>query len=417
MPFSLRSISFAILLVVPSATLRSDDWPSWRGPSKNGVASSDAPVRWSAETNVVWRASIPGRGHSSPVVSRNLVVLTSADEKKKRQFVLALDRTTGKLVWQREVAKGDLAPEIHSKNTHATPTVAASAQRFFAVFPHRASLTLAALSRRGSIEWKIQAGPHEPKKYRFGYAASPVLYGSNVLVTSEFEGGFLAAFDRATGKQTWRVERAGKVNFSTPVIATTGGREQLLISGRSLVSSLNPASGELLWTVPGMWDVTCGTMIWDDARVYASGGYPRSGTMAVESNGSRRVVWTKSVKCYEQSMLIYEGHIYAVADSGVVYCWRATDGAEKWKQRLKGRLSASPVLAGGKIYVTNEKGTTFVLKANPTAFEQLAVNQLGDETFASFAVCGGQVFLRAASRDGGRRRETLYCLGESIPPR
>ena len=131
----------------------------------------------------------------------------------------------------------------------------------------------------------------------------------------------------------------------------------------------------------------------------------------MKADGSGQILWTNGTKCYEQSMLIHDGHIYAVDDNGIAWCWHAKTGQEKWKQRLQGPVSASPVLVGDTIYASNERGATFVFKANPQRFEAIARNQLGTESFATPTVVDNVMYLRVASGQGGGRSETLYAIG------
>jgi outer membrane protein assembly factor BamB len=154
-------------------------------------------------------------------------------------------------------------------------------------------------------------------------------------------------------------------------------------------------------------------MVWHKDIVIASGGYPKAETIAIRADGSGEMLWRNSQKCYEQSLLAYDGYVYGLTDNGVIYCWRVEDGKDMWKQRLRGPVSSSPVLAGGHIYWANERGTTYVFKPNPESFELVAENQLGDESFASPAVCGGKIYIRSASGSGAKRQEYLYCFGTS----
>ena len=142
----------------------------------------------------------------------------------------------------------------------------------------------------------------------------------------------------------------------------------------------------------------------------ASGGFPKSETLAVRADGSGTVLWRNNQKLYEQSLLAHQGHVYALADSDVLYCWRVADGKQMWLKRLKGPVSASPVLAGGHIYWANELGTLYVFRPNPQAFELVAENQIGTDAFASPAICGGQIFLRVGQGEGRERQEFLYCF-------
>ena len=156
---------------------------------------------------------------------------------------------------------------------------------------------------------------------------------------------------------------------------------------------------------------TCGTMVWDGDLVFASGGYPKSETVCLRASDGR-LVWRNDQKCYEQSMLAVDGYVYAVTDRGIAYCWRATDGREMWSSRLQGgAVSSSPILANGNIYFGNERGTFYVFKAQPTSFELVARNQLGQEAFATPTICDSRIYIRAAANSGSGRQETLYCIG------
>ena len=144
----------------------------------------------------------------------------------------------------------------------------------------------------------------------------------------------------------------------------------------------------------------------------ASGGYPDSQTAAVAADGSGRVLWTNRVKCYEQSMLCHDGYVYALADNGIAYCWNARNGQERWKQRLQGPVSSSPLLVGDRIHATNEKGTTFVFRATPQKYEQIARNKLGTEAFASPAVADNVLYMRVTQGRGRQRQEMLFAISE-----
>jgi outer membrane protein assembly factor BamB len=194
-------------------------------------------------------------------------------------------------------------------------------------------------------------------------------------------------------------------------VAKVAGRDQLLISGCETLSSYNPASGKQLWSFPGTTMATCGTMVWTDNLVIASGGYPKAETICMKADGSGEVVWKNRQKCYEQSMLVHDGYVYALTDKGVAYCWRATDGQQMWRERLAGPVSSSPVLVGDTIFQTIEDGTTFVFKANPQKFELVARNQLGSTGFASPTICGNRIYIRTTVNDGRKKQGMLYSLG------
>ena len=194
-----------------------------------------------------------------------------------------------------------------------------------------------------------------------------------------------------------------------PVVATVAGKKQLLMSGGKSVSSYNPDDGKLIWTVPASWDVTCGTMVWDGDLVFVSGGFPTKQTLGINAK-TGKMIWTNRAKIYEQSMLVFDGHLFGVDEGGVAYCWRGSDGKEIWKERVgrRYRTSASPLLANGHIYIPSEQGKVVVLKANTEKYEPVATNKLGTAVFPSFAVCHNHIYARYTEGKQGY----LVSIGE-----
>jgi outer membrane protein assembly factor BamB len=392
---------------LPPPAIAPDDWPWWRGPTHNGIAVGDAPVTWSETENVIWKSPIPGRGHSSPTVVGDRVYLATADEGTQTQSMLALDRGTRNVVWTKDLHQGGLRHAMHGNSAHANGTVACDGERLFIAFLHDNAIHLYALTLDGELAWQQQLGAFNSK---FGYAPSPTIWKSFVIVAADNQGGgWIAAVHRKTGEVAWRKARPAISTYSSPVVASVAGKEQLLISGCNEVSSFDPETGEALWSCPGTTEATCGTMVWDVQRVVASGGYPGSQTICVDA-ATGEEVWSNGENCYEQSLLLYDGYVYAVARNGA-FCWNAETGSEAWRGRVRGKFSASPVFAGGHIYATNEGGTTCVFKADPAEFELVAENQVGSETFSTLSICGGRIYLRVADHAGGKRQETLYCIG------
>lgn len=406
-------LSLACSLVFVSALTEAGDWPVWRGPNLNGVADpgQKVPVSWDETEHVLWKAEVPGRGHSSPIIVGDRLLLTSADESAQVQSVLCFDRRDGRMLWQTEISRGGFPEQIHRKNTHATPTLGWSGERLFVLFNNHDRVQLTALTIEGEQLWQIDAGGYNPDRYKYGFASSPLLYESLVIVASEYERGWLAAFDQRTGREVWRVPRPDNVSYSSPIVATLGGRDQMLLSGNDQVTAFDPLSGQQLWAAQACTKATCGTLVWENGLVFVSGGFPDRETAAVRADGSGDVVWRNTERCYEQSLLVHNGYLYAFTDNGIAFCWRAADGEEMWRQRLSGPVSASPILAGGNIYASNERGTTFVFRANPDEFQLVAENQLGDEAFASPTICGNRIYLRVAHHRGDDRVEMLYCIG------
>ncbi len=408
-----RILLCCFCLVVTSIQSNSDDWTQWRGPNHNNVSATDqtVPTEWSDTRNVLWKVNVLGRGHASPAVIGNMVVLCSAADQLQSQAVMAFDRKTGKQLWLTEIGRGGFST-IHPKNTHASPTAATDGTQIFATFSHHEKIEAVALDMKGKIVWRKDVGGFRPEAYEYGYAASPTIYKDTLIISADSDTvAWVKALKLTNGEIVWEQQRPKYLNWSSPIVANIGGRDQLLLSGLYMIASYDPSSGKPLWNTKCLTMATCGTCVWDGDLVFASGGYPDPETVAVKADGSG-VVWSNQVKCYEQSMVVYKGYLYAFSDSGITYCWDAKTGKEMWKHRMKGPVSASPLVVGDTIFATNEKGTTWAFKANPQKYEQVAENQLGDSGFASMVAVDGQLFIRTATGDGASRKETLFCIGK-----
>jgi len=384
------------------------DWPWWRGVTRDGhAADQQAPTTLDESVNLDWSQPIPGRGHGSPVVVGNHVYLLTADEKQKIHYALALDRETGKLLWEVELNRGGFPAKNHPKNTEASPTIACDGQQIYISLFHHEAIWLIVLDMNGKRVWEKSLGRYNPNLYKYGYAASPVLYGDLVIAVYEYDGpSALVALRREDGSEVWRTARPSMITFSSPSLTSHAGRDYLLISGSNKVMAYNPSTGDEIWSSQGTALATCGTIVWEAGLVFASGGYPASETLALDIQ-TGEVQWRVKQKAYEQSMVATGGHLYCYADGGIVYCWDAKTGQERWKQRLEDRISASGVLVGDHIYWANEAGYLYVFRADPTKYTPIARNKLGDEAFASPAICGGQVFLRIAKFENNVRQEYL----------
>ena len=326
--------------------------------------------------------------------------------------MLAFDRKSGNPLWNEEVNRGGFPEKNHPKNTEATATVACDGELVFATFYHHDRVNAVALTMTGERVWTKEVCRFRPRTYEYGYAPSPILYQNSVIVSAEYDGdSYITALDRKTGTQIWQTTRPTMISFSTPVIAHLSGKDQMLISGAQKVWSYSPIDGKSIWSVDGTTFATCGTMVWDKDIVIASGGYPKSETIAIKSDGSK-VVWQNNQKCYEQSLVAHDGYAYAFTDNAIMYCWRASDGKEMWKQRLKGPISASPVLVQDKIYWANELGTIYVFRPTPSKFDLIEENHVGTDSFPSPAICAGQIFLRVGEGTGKNRQEWLYCFAK-----
>jgi len=290
-----------------------------------------------------------------------------------------------------------------------SPSHAGVGERIIITFANKDAVTASALSPDGKILWQTKISDYIIHQ---GYGASPLLYKSLVLVSADSHaGGAVAALDRKTGAIVWKHERPKFPNYSSPVVVQADGKDQLILIGCDLVSSFDPMTGKVLWETAGATTECVTSTVTDGTHVFSSGGYPRNHLAAIRVDGSAKIAWETKDRVYVPSLLIRDGFLYGVMDAGTAACWESSSGKERWKARLGGTFSASPVRAGDRIYATNEAGQTFVFEANPEKFTQLATSKLGDEAFATPAVCGGRIYTRVARKVDGRRQEFLYCIG------
>ncbi len=386
------------------------EWPGWRGPDQSGVSGeADTPTHWSETENVKWRVDVPGRGNASPVIVNNRIYLATADDTAQKQSVVAFDVADGRQLWSTTVSEGGFpsSGQMHPKSTHANGTVLCDGTRVITAFLHHDKITAYALNAEtGEVIWSQELGAFNSK---FGYAPSPVLYNSFVIIACDNQGGgYLCALDAESGELAWRVERPLASTYSSPRIANVDEKDQLLISGGEKIISYDPRTGKENWQTPGTAEATCGTVVVAKDLIIASGGYPQSQTIALDSAGQKQ--WEVKTKLYEPSLITVGDALFGITDKGIAYCWDIATGAERWKERLGGNFSASPVAVGDTIYVSNLEGQTFVFKADSSSFQQISVNRLGTDCYASPAVYDGDIYLRIGTGNGQSRQEELVCL-------
>lgn len=421
-------LAFAVTFVVvhaTSGTTFSQDgnpnhWLQWRGPTSNNHAAQawNLPLKWNLDTgeNVLWKTPIPGRGHSTPIVIGDSLFLTTHDGGADTQSVLRVDRSNGRLVDQFVVHRDVGEIEMHSNNSGASPSLACDGTNIYACFHYHDAIWATSMTLDGQRTWQAKVCDYRPRLFQFGYGASPIIEGDLLIVAGEFDGpsSGLHALELRTGKEVWRAPRRPNLNFASPIVATIAGQRSVLIAGGSTIAAYDPRSGSKQWEVDTATDAICGTIVWDDRRVLISGGNPSSGTWCIEAAGNRQELWSNRVKCYEQSLITIDDHVFAFADNGVAYCWRTRDGKEMWKKRLfGGGISASPLLVGDELLIASESGELFTIAANPDRFELLATNKVGDSIFASPVAVDDYLYLRTGVRDSGERQEYLVAINSS----
>jgi outer membrane protein assembly factor BamB len=410
----------------------SDRWPGWRGLGQGVAASARPPLEWAPARNVLWKAAIPGRGHSSPIVWGDRIFLTTAVEgdvvpgakavrhvADGQEFVhpdatgadrrhafklLVLDARDGRLVWERTAWEGTPVDSRHKKASFASPTATTDGERVYAYF---GSEGLYAYDFDGKLAWKFDPGV--VGSMGVGVGTSPVLYRDLVILLCDEDNGersYIVALDRRTGKEAWRVPRKVEISWATPVVVSANGRDELVTSGNQLVQAYDPATGRELWRMQGLASNAVTTPLVGDDVVVLSSGYPSKVSVAVQPGGSGDVTGTPRVlwryekgSAYVPSPILYDGHVYLVTDKGLLTCLDARTGEVRYegaRPPVPASFMASPVAVAGHLLLMSQDGDTFVVKAGPR-FELVGTNPLGEPISASAAVAGGRLYIRGES--------------------
>lgn len=400
---------FALLaLAIPCLA---NDWPAWRGPTRDGQAApgQNLPVKWSETEHVVWKAEVRGRGHGSPIVVGDLVFLATADTETEEQLVLAFDRATGARRWETVIHRGNLNTKGHKVSSQASSDVVSDGERLYVNFLNDSAIFTTALDLAGKQLWQRRVCDFQVHQ---GFGSSPVLHENVVLVSADHRGGGkMTGLNKLTGEVVWQQDRPPVANYATPAVLTIAGKTQAILGGCNKFESFDPLTGEKLWSFDGSTEETVVTAVTDGRRVFLGGGYPKNHTVALEADGSGRIAWENTTKTYVPSLLVRDGHVYAVGDSGRALCWKADTGEERWSEKIDREFFGSPVMAGNLVYATSKGGVTSVLEVSPEKCRVVAQNALGDESFSSPALCGNRIYLRSA-KTTPTRQEYLWCVGE-----
>ena len=399
----MRTLSIAIVILVSASPARAADWTQFRGPSGMAVSNEkNLPVKWSDTEGLRWKAELPGRGLSNPVIVGGKVFVTaSSGYQNARLHVLAFDAATGKKLWERQFAPtGDTS--CHPKTCMAANTPTADGKHVFALF---GTGDLAALDHAGNLLWyRSLVSDYPTITNQVGMAASPVLFKDTLLVPMENAGdSFAAALDTATGRNRWKIERRHDINWVTPLVLMEGKRAAVLCQSTKELTSYDVETGKVNWSF-----ANAGESMSDISSPLSGGGMlfvPGKEFLALKPSpdgATPAVVWRAKLPLGYTSPIYHAGRLYGLGQTGVT-CLNAETGEQMWRQRADGPFSASPVIADGKMYVVSEDGKTTVIKLGDKP-EVLAVNTVGETVLATPAIAGGAIFLRSDKH--------LYCIGE-----
>jgi outer membrane protein assembly factor BamB len=412
---------------LPAAAAAAGSWPGFRGPGAAGVADGmRLPDTWDVRsgTNVKWKTPIPGLAHSSPIVWGDRLFVTSAvssradatfrpglygdgdasdDRTPQRWTIYAIDRQSGRIVWERVAHQGEPREKRHIKSTYASATPATDGRVVVASF---GSHGLHAYDVNGAPLWKLDlgrmdVGAYDIPTFEWGTASSPIIWNGLVILQVDTQAdSFVIAVKADTGETVWKTARQELPSWGTPTIAETAAGPVLVTNASNFIRGYDPRTGKELWKLGGSSKITAPTPIFADGLfVIASGRAPERPIFVVRPDG--HVVWSKTNRgSYMPTPLAYKGILYVLANNGQFDAYDLKTGNEIYRQRLStigNGFSASPVAADDKIYLANEDGDIAVVRAGP-AFEQIAVNPMGELVMATPALSRGVMYVRTVRR-------------------
>jgi outer membrane protein assembly factor BamB len=437
-----------VISILAIASVSAQQWPSFRGANAAGVADGrPTATKWNVSTgeNVVWKTPVPGIAVSSPIVWGDRVFISTAvssdpnqrirtglygdvepvsDQSKHTWRLIALDKKTGQVAWDRVAHEGTPKTKRHPKSSQASPTPVTDGRHVIVSF---GSEGLYAYDVDGKQLWTqylgvLNAGWFFDPDYEWGVGSSPIIYKNLVIVQCDIQkNSYLAAFDVDTGKQVWRTNREEIPSWSTPTIFESNGRAELVTQATTFTRGYDPNTGKELWRLAGNSEITIPTPIVGPGFVIVTNGYRgvqpifaikpgASGDITLKGDDTKGdfIAWsTKRGGPYIPTPLIYGDQLY-VLNNGVLAVYNVTTGERIYQERLGGTggaFSASPIAADGKLYFASEDGDVFVVKAGPK-YELLAKNSIGEVIMATPAVSDGLLIVRGL--------KNVYAIGS--PP-
>ena len=426
-----RSVLFGFLICVSVVIYvrpsQADDWPQFRGPGGVGVSDEkNLPAQWDEGKNLKWKSNLPGPGSSSPIVYGDRLFITcysgygtetgSSNVDDLKRHLLCIDLDTGKVRWSKTIpstAQEDPWRGYIREHGYASSTPICDGEHVYVFFGKTGAL---AFNLEGKEIWRENLGTDSANR-RWGSAASPILYNNLLIINASEESRTIYALDKITGREAWKVEADNsELTYATPALVNlAAGKQELVIAVPNEVWGFDPRTGTCTWwaktNLPG--NISPSILAVKDV-IYAFGGYPQTGSIALRAGGQEdvtdtHILWTSRAASYVPSPVEYNGHLYWVSDRGLAYCMEAASSKVIYKEKLNAQGSksfyASVVHADGKLYAVSRQSGTFVLAAKPV-FELTSCNVFASDQSdfnGSPAVSQGRLFLRS--------NECLYCIG------
>jgi outer membrane protein assembly factor BamB len=411
------AVLFVTMLLI--SVTRAENWPQWRGPNLNGISNEkNLPMKWTTEENIAWKLPLPGWSGSTPVIWDNRLFLNVADGDDL--YLWCVDRTKGALVWKKLLGSGNVKMRKQNMSSPSPVTDGKS------VYVMTGTGVLKGFDFNGKELWSRDI----QKDYgqfglNWGYASSPLLFEDSLYLQvlhgmKTDDASYVLRIEKKSGKTLWRMERPTAAirespdSYTTPALLRNGKMVELVISGGDCVTGHDLVTGKELWRANGLnpdnnpsYRIVASPVVFNDIIYAPTRVKP---LLALRAGGrgditTSHLLWSTANGPDVPTPVSDGNYLYIVNDRGIMWCLDGKTGQEIYgPQRVKtGTYSSSPVLADGKIYVTNEDGLTTVLKAGPK-FEVLAENPLNDYCLSSPAISNGQIFIRTA--------QNLYCIGK-----
>ena len=440
----MKTIVALLLCLLTVSITHAQNWPAFRGPNASGVGEGKKiPTVWSIDKsqNILWKTTIPGFSHASPIVWENRVFVITAissdartnfdpknrtidlaiDNVKHTWRIYCLDKKSGRIIWSNTAYEGIPRARRHVKASQANSTPVTDGQYVVAMF---GSEGLSCYDLGGKLIWKKDVGILNPGLWddpesSWGHSSSPIIYKDLVIIQADgHKQSFIAAYNLKDGTQAWRVERGEITSWSTPTISPEPNRTELIVNGGRFIRGYDPINGKELWRFSdNETQVKMQAPLVAHGLIYVTGGNPQGRPMYVFKPGATGdislkpgqdtnefLAWTsKKGSPYTPTPIIYGDLFYVCGDNGVLSAYEAQTGKLIYQQRLSGSFSASPVASDGKLYLSSEDGDVFVVRAGPK-FELLATNSMGQPLMATPAISDGMLIFRT--------KDFVYAIAE-----
>jgi outer membrane protein assembly factor BamB len=404
--FCLAACCLAIAL---ADKVHGQEWTRFRGPNGTGAVEATSLPAKITTADINWKAPLPGKGHSSPVLWGDKLFLQSGDPTSAQRYLICVSAKTGEVLWQRDFASGTSV--LHGRNSYGTSTPAVDAERVYFTWASPQSLMLVSLTHDGQDAWARDLGPH---KSEHGYGVSPIVY-EDLVILPNFQLGeklkpgeapgvsSVIAVDRKSGKDVWETPRNSlAVTYSSPLpVKLPDGRTEIVISSNSSgVFGLDPATGKENWSLNLFKMRPVSSPFLAGGLVFCTAGEGANGHLVALKPGSpATVVYESKTKApYVPTPIAWGDYLCMWNDVGIISCLELKTGKVKWTERLGGNFSSSPVRAGDQIYNLNDEGKLVCIKADPKKLEVLGEFDFAEECRATPALAGGKLYVRTVSQ-------------------